>query len=300
MKLQQIKALVAIDQTGSIQEASQILHVTQPALSRSIKELERLLGMSLLKRSYKGMSLTDEGKRLIRHAQLAMESVRRLQIEAENITETTVGEITIGVTSLTAVIAGVDDCVAQFQEKNPRMKIKLVELRPSQILHRLREGSLDFALTSQQNAMRLNLDWEPVGQIRGRVFCDSENPLRHVHSLRQLQHAKWVSLDEVDNASSQFYQMFESNDIRLPQTIIECSSIILAIRMVLRTGAFITLSELGQMGIFPGGQPRHVVEVKLGESIPDYPIFLVSIDRNALTTPARDLFLNLKRVLRQQ
>lgn len=300
MKLQQIKALVAIDQCGSIQEASEILHVTQPALSRSIKELERLLGVCLLKRSYKGMSLTDEGKRLIRHAQLAVESVKRLQTEAENITEATVGEITIGVTSLTAVIDGVDVCISQFQEKYPRMKIRLVELRPGQILHRLRDGSLDFALTSQQNAMRLNLDWDPVGQIRGRVFCHKDNPLRHVHSLRQLQHAKWVSLDEADNASSQFFQMFESNDVHLPQSIIECSSIVLAIRMVIRSGAFITLSELGQLGNFPDRLDKHIVQVSVAESIPDYPILLVCIDRNALTTPARELLLNLKRVLRDR
>ena len=106
MKFHQIRALVAVHQTGSISEASQTLHVTQPALSRSIKELESELGLSLMRRSHKGMTLTDEGKRLIRHAQSTMESLRRLQLEAENIKDIQVGEVTIGVTSLTDVLKG--------------------------------------------------------------------------------------------------------------------------------------------------------------------------------------------------
>ena len=65
MKLHQLRALVAIHNAGSILEASKLMHITQPALSRSIKDLEREVGFSLLQRSHKGMALTEEGKRVI-------------------------------------------------------------------------------------------------------------------------------------------------------------------------------------------------------------------------------------------
>ncbi len=175
MKFHQIKALVAVHQTGSLSEASQALHVTQPALSRSIKELEGELGLSLMQRSHKGMTLTDEGRRLIRHAQSSMESLRRLQLEAENIKDMQVGEVTVGVTSLTAVLKGMGESITAFQIRNPRVRIRLIELRPYQIIQQIRDGTLDFAITSQQHTQRLNLDWESLSRMPGLVVC-RKNP----------------------------------------------------------------------------------------------------------------------------
>lgn len=161
MKLHQIKALVAIHHAGSILEASKILHITQPALSRSIKELERELGFELLQRSHRGMALTEEGQRVIRHASLVVESIRRLQIEAATIQDAALGSVSIGVTSLTAMLNGVDESILAFRRKYPRVKITITDLRPSHILQRLRDGSLDFAITSQQPLSRLNCDRHP-------------------------------------------------------------------------------------------------------------------------------------------
>nr|WP_276325068.1 LysR family transcriptional regulator substrate-binding protein [Pseudomonas resinovorans] len=180
------------------------------------------------------------------------------------------------------------------RRKTPRVRLKLVDLRPSQILQRLRDGTLDFAITSQQNTQRLNLDWEALNRIRGVVVCSTDNPLRHSRSLRQLQYANWLSLDEIDDRSSQFYQMFEVNDIHAPQRIIECSSVMLALRLLRRGEAFMTLSELGLANVMPGALNTNLVQVKVEEIIPEYPIYLVCIDRHSLTSPARDLFYSLK------
>jgi len=297
VKLHQIKALVAIHQTGSISEASQILHVTQPAISRSIKDLESELGLALLQRSHKGMSLTDEGRRIIRHAQLTVESMRRLQLEAENIRDMQVGEVTIGVTSLTSVLKGLGECIAGFQTRNPRVRIRLVDLRPNLMLQRLRDGTLDFAITSQQHTQRLNLDWEALSRMQGLVVCRKNNPLRHSHSLRQLQFANWISLDAIDDHSSQFYQMFEDNEIPPPQRITECSSVLLALDLLHHADAFMTLSEAGMENSLPKGLNEDLVQVKIEEIIPEYPIYLVCIDRNALTTTARDLYYAIRDVL---
>ena len=294
MKFHQIKALVAVDQCGSINEASQRLHVTQPALSRSIKELERELGLTLMQRTYKGMSLTDEGRRILRHAQMAVESMRRLQIEADNIHDTAVGEVAVGVTSLTAVLPGFGQCVSDFQAKNPRVQLKLTEQRPSQIVQRLRDGSLDFALTSQQNTQRLNLDWEAVQRIEGNVFCSPTHPLRHSRSLRQLQYANWISLDAVADRSSQFYQMFEVNDVNPPQNVIECSSLLLALGLMENANAFMTLSNFAAANTLTAGQAAKLTRVDVEEIIPEYPIYLVCVDRHALTSPAKELFHSLR------
>nr|WP_274601963.1 LysR family transcriptional regulator substrate-binding protein [Pseudomonas typographi] len=220
--------------------------------------------------------------------------MRRLQIEADNIHDTAVGEVAIGVTSLTAMLPGFELCISDFQAKNQRVRIKLVEQRPSHIVQRLRDGTLDFAVTSQQNTQRLNLDWEALHRIQGAVLCSPNNPLRQSRSLRQLQYANWISLDEIDDRSSQFYQMFEVNDIHPPQKVIECASLLLALRLVENADAFMTLSHLAVGNTLPSGRAPELVWVEVEEIIPEYPIYLVCVDRHSLTSPARDLFYGLK------
>ncbi|MDE3737274.1 hypothetical protein PSH28_11765 [Pseudomonas resinovorans] len=55
-----------------------------------------------------------------------------------------------------------------------------------------------------------------------------------------------------------------------------------------------TLIELGLANVMPGALNTHLVQVKVEEIIPEYPIYLVCIDRHSLTSPARDLFYSLK------
>jgi DNA-binding transcriptional LysR family regulator len=268
--------------------------VTQPALSRSIKELEGELGLSLMQRSHKGMTLTVEGRRLIRHAQSSLESLRRLQLEAENIKDMQVGEVAIGVTSLTAVLEGLGASITAFQARSPRVRIKVVELRPSQIIQQIRDGTLDFAITSQQHTQRLNLDWEGLSRMPGLVVCRKSHPLRNARSLRHLLQANWVSLDAVTDQSSQFYQMFEQNQMQLPSRVTECSSVVLALHLLHHSDALMTLSEAGLDNILTQGLSVDLVQVRVDESIPEYPIYLVCTDRHSLTTSARDLYFEAR------
>jgi biotin operon repressor len=63
MKLHQLRMLLAVAQHGSIHEAARSLHISQPALSKAIAELERELGVTLMSRSVRGVSLTAYGWR---------------------------------------------------------------------------------------------------------------------------------------------------------------------------------------------------------------------------------------------
>src|SRR5436309_15343394 len=78
--LRQLNAFLAIVSTGSLGRAAETLHVTQPALSRTIRRLEEQVGAPLFERYSKGMQLTAIGSALLPHAVL-------LQREAEHATE---------------------------------------------------------------------------------------------------------------------------------------------------------------------------------------------------------------------
>lgn len=79
MNVLHMKYAVEIAKTGSINKASEALLIAQPNLSRSIKELEADLGISIFERSSKGMTLTPDGEEFIRYAQKALEQIDEIE-----------------------------------------------------------------------------------------------------------------------------------------------------------------------------------------------------------------------------
>ncbi|MDT3749820.1 MULTISPECIES: LysR family transcriptional regulator [Pseudomonas] len=288
MKLHQLRALVSIHETGSLQDASAVLHLTQSALSRAIKELESELGITLLVRSNKGMKLTEYGQRMLGHARQALESVRRARQEIEDMKGQVVSEITVGVTPVTALLAPLKQVLLAFQQKHPEVMLRILEMRPTQLLQHLRDGLLDFALTSQLPASTVGLDWQPLCRLAGVVVVRKDHPLRHVKSLRQLQQATWISVGPLSDAQSQFNQLFQGSALARPRQVIECTAMNLAVKMLIDSDAVMPISEpaLGHDLVGLSDMSKHFHTVQVQEPIPDYFINLVCINRSYLTTTA--------------
>ena len=68
MTLQQLKYIIGVSETGSINKASECLYVSQPSLTAAIKDVEHEFSITIFNRSSKGISLTSEGKEFIQYA----------------------------------------------------------------------------------------------------------------------------------------------------------------------------------------------------------------------------------------
>lgn len=68
MTLQQLHYLITITETGSLNKAAEVLYISQPSLSSSIKELEKEVGITIFHRSGKGVSLTNDGMEFLLYA----------------------------------------------------------------------------------------------------------------------------------------------------------------------------------------------------------------------------------------
>jgi DNA-binding transcriptional LysR family regulator len=292
MKLHQLRALVAIHETGSLQDASAVLHLTQSALSRAIKELENELGITLLVRSNKGMTLTEYGQRMLGHSRQALESVRRARQEIEDMKGLVVSEITIGVTPVTAFLQPLKQVLLEFQHAYPQATLKVLEMRPTQLLQHVRDGLLDFALTSQLPASTVGLDWQPLCRIAGVVVVRKDHPLRNVKSLRLLQQAQWLSVDPLTDSQSQFNQLFEGSALARPRKVFECTAMNLAIKLLIDSDVVMTMSEAAQGHDLVGmsDMSKYLQKVEIQEPVPDYFINLVCVNRSYLTKTAGQLF----------
>ncbi len=96
VKIHQIRAFVEVARQGSIRGASRMLNMSQPALSKSIQELEEGLAAQLFFRRSKGVTLTDAGESFYQHASLILEELRAAQEEIRQRQGQLAGQINIG------------------------------------------------------------------------------------------------------------------------------------------------------------------------------------------------------------
>lgn len=296
MKLHQLRALAAVSETGSIQEASRLLHVTQPALSKAIKELETSVGATLFVRTSKGVQLTPHGQRLVAHARLISENVRRARQDLEDMKGTVVSDIVIGVTPVSALLRSVGACLTAFRADFPHARLRILEMRPAQLLEQVREGTLDFALTSQSLSVDRALDCTQACRVPTLIAGRRGHPLRGATSLGQLVAADWMVLDPLSDPHTPFHQLFAVNGLELPARVVECNSMTLALEMSRLGDALLLLSEESR-------RSRFLVQtmdfIEIAEPMPDRTISLVTRDRHTLTLAASRLHDALLVALRE-
>ena len=145
---------MAVAETENVSRAALKLHVSQPALSRQIRDLEDELGFLLLERSAKSVRLTAAGRVFLTEAravlQRAAEAVAAARAAAGGIT----GEINVGYApSLTIQI--LPPALRRFQEKFPSVRVALHDLSTEEMLAQIGTGKLQVALTVQPPAKAL-------------------------------------------------------------------------------------------------------------------------------------------------
>ncbi|ARS47000.1 LysR family transcriptional regulator [Ectopseudomonas mendocina] len=285
MKLHQLRALLAICESGSIQEASRLLHISQPALSKGIKELEAELGVPLLVRSNRGITVTEYGERLVRRARLILEEVRRAREEIESLKGTMDGKLAIGVSPVTPGAQFITS-LNRYRKRYPRVQVQIHELRPSKLIEGLREGQLDLVLTSLP-ASRCSdgFHWTELFSQPAVLAVRKGHPLGGARSLRELLDEEWLLQDSLE--LSKVGVMFEQHRIEPPQRIIECASVVLFSELALNTDAVSYWSRRLLDHVQKLGQELQVLDLQ--EQVPPMNISLVCRDQELMTREAKTL-----------
>src|SRR5262245_49367322 len=125
MKLQDLNILMTVVQSGSMRKAAQSLNITQPAISRSIAELEHVLGVRLLERHRQGIEATEYGRALLDCGVAVFDELRQGVKTIEFLADPTTGQLRIGntLTSAESFIAAVID---RLSRRHPRIVFHVV------------------------------------------------------------------------------------------------------------------------------------------------------------------------------
>ncbi|ACZ08830.1 Cyn operon transcriptional activator [Sebaldella termitidis] len=145
MELRVLKYFLAVAREKNITKASQILHITQPTLSRQLMELEEELGKTLFIRGKRKLILTDEGILLRKRAEEILELVEKTEKEIMSSDEIINGEIFIG-GGESETMRLIGQISKKLQEKYPSICYHLFSGNADDVLEKLDKGLLDFGV----------------------------------------------------------------------------------------------------------------------------------------------------------
>ncbi len=145
MELRHLRYFLAVGEALSFTKASSQLRIAQPALSRQVQDLEDEIGVDLLKRSPRGVTLTAEGKLFLEEARellkRADESVEKVRALARG----EYGELHIGYAP-SPTVEILPPALAAFQKAVPRLKVLLHDLSSDELITALENGTLELAI----------------------------------------------------------------------------------------------------------------------------------------------------------
>jgi LysR family transcriptional regulator of abg operon len=190
-KINQLRDFKAIVYYGNIRTAAQALFKTQPALTKSIQELERILGVTLLARGPQGMVLTEMGRVFEHRANTLLNDLERAVDELHQLSEQSQGNVALGCSHLPA-FSVLPSLVHDFQEEHPASNITIIEGQLCELVNSLRRGRLDFfiGIASPEIAMA-EFTIEQSVSAEFCIIARKGHPLSHCRSLSELQEAKW-------------------------------------------------------------------------------------------------------------
>lgn len=143
-----MRYFLTVAREGNITKAADVLHVTQPTLSRQLKDLEQELGKKLFIRSSHSIILTDEGMLLRNRAEEIVNMVDKLEAEFSSMEETIGGDIYIG-GGETEAMKHIARVAKDVQLRYPNIRYHLYSGNEEDITERLDKGLLDFGILIQ-------------------------------------------------------------------------------------------------------------------------------------------------------
>lgn len=182
MEIRVLRYFVTIAQEGSITGAAELLHITQPTLSRQLAQMEEETGVTLFSRQKHRLRLTNEGRLLFRRAQEILALVDKAELELRQGEETVSGHIDITCGEIGAVWL-LSQIISSFKEKYPQVTYGLYTCNADMSKERLDNGLADLALLLEPVDMdRYDFIRLPVKEHWG-VLMRADDPLAEKETI---------------------------------------------------------------------------------------------------------------------
>lgn len=247
LKFRHLTLLTAIAEHGSIVRAAEALHLTQPAATRSLRELEDLVDARLFDRGPRGMTPTRYGAALVGHARVVLAEVRRAGEHLAELREGQAGTVTVG-TLLAGTSVLLPRAVAALKRERPRITVVVREATFDVLYPQLLAGEVDVVVgrispPPEPGRVRSHtLYHEPIRLIarRGHPLAGAGQDL----ALADTVGFPWILPLEQTTLRGELASVFDRHGLPLPADRVECTSILTVRALLLATDMIAALPEL--------------------------------------------------------
>ena len=160
-----LKAFYSVARNLSFTKASQELFVSQPAVTKHVRELESLYGVRLFDRKGNSISLTEAGKLLMEHCERILDDYRKLEYDMHQLNNEYAGELRLGASTTISQYV-LPPVLAAFTERYPKMSVSLMDTNSRNVEKALQEHTIDVGMV--EGVFRLpSLRYDPFPAATG-------------------------------------------------------------------------------------------------------------------------------------
>lgn len=271
-------------------KASEELHISQPAISQSIKKLENQLGGSLFLRSNKGMELTEEGKMFYEYIKGALELINNAENEFTSFKDLSKGEIKIGCsTTLTKLI--LIDVIKIFHDEYPNININITNDLTYNLINNLKLGKLDFVIFNESNVKETNLNLQQIKKLKQGFIYNPKFYDDKVTDFKDLNNVPLILQKEESNSRKLLDYIALQHNVKLIPSMEVASQELITEFVNIGLGIGFTMIDLATRN------HKDLKELKINSKIPNINVYLATNKSVSLTFASKMFIKYLKKQL---
>ena len=269
-------------------KASEELHISQPAISQSIKKLEDQLGGTLFLRSNKGMELTEEGKMFFEYVRGALELINNAENEFTSFKDLSKGEIKIGCsTTLTKLV--LVEALKDYHLDYPNININITNDLTSNLINDLKLGKLDFVVFNESNIKETNLNLEKIKELKQGFIYNPEFYDDKVNTFDDLNNVPLILQKEESNSRKLLDYIALQNNVKLIPKMEVVSQELITEFTNIGLGIGFAIIDLAKRNF------KNLKELNINKKIPNINIYLATNKSVSLTFASKMFIKYLKK-----
>jgi DNA-binding transcriptional LysR family regulator len=237
LKTRQLLLLIALDDYRNIHRAADELHMTQPAASKQIKDLEEMLDVKLFERLPRGMEPTIYGETMIRHARMALTSLALAHDDILTLKAGLTGQVEVGVI-MTPAMALLPRAIARVKEEAPLLRIGVQLETSNLLLDKLQHGTLDFMIGRIfDTGDTSGLIYEELTEEPACAVVRPGHPLleRKDLALQDIAPLPWIVPPHGSSLRYRFDMMFRRAGLEPPANVVDTTAMLMITALLQQT-----------------------------------------------------------------